>query len=284
MSILDTSDIKERQRKNWAAAAEGWKRRDEILRKGAAPVTQRMLELSNITAGSKLLDIASGTGEPAISAAQIVGETGHVTGTDLVDDMLNVARDKAKLKNLSNIEFQCVDGETLNYPSNSFDAVTIRWGLMFMPQPKKCLLAAHNALKLGGHISLACWAAPDKNPFISVLMKTLANYMTIPTPPPGSPGIFAFADPQQLQDVIKSANFTNITLEEMVIDVLEVEDGQAYWEVVSDLAAPVMALVQQLNETDRTHYIQEVIEVADTMKQGDTLRMQGTTWIASADK
>ncbi len=174
MASPDTVDLKERQRKNWKSAAEGWRRRDALLRKGAAPVTDRMLDLSGIISGSRLLDIASGTGEPAITAAQIVGEFGKVIGADLVDEMLVVAREKITSMNLNNIEFHCIDAESLDYPSASFDAVTIRWGLMFMPQPQDCLAAAHKALKQNGRISLACWAAPEKNPFISVLLKTLS--------------------------------------------------------------------------------------------------------------
>jgi len=284
MANSDSSILKERERSNWTSAAEGWRRRDELLRKGAAPVTERMLELSGISSGSSLLDIASGTGEPAISAAQIVGDSGRVIGTDLVDEMLAVAREKSEKTKLDNIEFRCVDAETLDFTADSFDAVTIRWGLMFMPEPGACLAAAHKALKQNGRISLACWAAPEKNPFVSVLIKTLSNYMNIPVPPPGTPGIFAFADPQRLQDALASAGFRNIKLEEMEIDVIEVADGRAYWEAISDLAAPVMAFVKQLKESVRSDYIDEVIKVADAMKQGETLRMKGTTWIASADK
>ncbi len=280
----DNSELKERERSNWTLAAEGWRRRDEILRKGAAPVTERMLELCGISSGSRLLDIASGTGEPAISAAHIVGESGKVIGTDLVDEMLVVAREKTEKMNLGNIEFHCMDAETLDFTAGSFDAVTIRWGLMFMPEPEACLTAAHKALKEGGRISLACWAAPEKNPFVGVLLKTLSKYMEIPVPPPGTPGIFALANSERLQDVLVSAGFRNIVLEEMVIDVIEVDDGRAYWEAISDLAAPVMALVRQLEESVRSDYIDEVIKVADAMKQGETLRMKGTTWIASADK
>lgn len=284
MASPDTADLKERQRNNWKSAAEGWRRRDALLRIGAAPVTDRMLDLSGISSGSRLLDIASGTGEPAITAAQIVGETGKVIGTDLVDEMLVVAREKTTSMNLNNIEFHCIDAESLDYPTASFDAVTIRWGLMFMPQPQDCLTAAHNALKQNGRISLACWAAPEKNPFISVLLKTLSQYMDIPVPPPGTPGIFSFADPERLHDVLASTGYDNIKLEEMEIDVIEVEDGRAYWEAISDLAAPVMALVDQLEQAARLDYIDEVISVADTLKQGDTLCMKGTTWIASATK
>ncbi len=284
MTNPSKNELKERERNNWASAAEGWKRRDELLRKGAAPVSDRMLELAEITSGNSLLDIASGTGEPAISAAQIVGESGKVVGTDLVDEMLMVAREKANALNLNNIEFRCIDAETLDYPQGEFDAVTIRWGLMFMPEPENCLLAAHKALKENGRISVACWAAPEKNPFVSVLIKVLNNYMSVPTPPPGTPGIFAFADPDRLQDVMSVAGFKNIKLEELVIDVLEVEDGKAYWDAISDLAAPVMALVRQLDDSVRDNYINEVIKVADAMKQGDTLCMKGVTWIASANK
>ncbi len=284
MANLDTADLKERQRNNWKSAAEGWRRRDALLRKGAAPVTDRMLDLTGISSGSRLLDIASGTGEPAITAAQIVGETGKVIGTDLVDEMLVVAREKTTSMNLNNIEFHCIDAESLDYPTASFDAVTIRWGLMFMPQPLDCLSAAHHALKQNGRISLACWAAPEKNPFISVLLKTLSQYMDIPVPPPGTPGIFSFADPERLHDVLVSAGYDNIQLEEMEIDVIEIEDGRAYWEAISDLAAPVMALVDQLEQAARLDYIDEVISVANTLKQGDSLRMKGTTWIACATK
>jgi enediyne biosynthesis protein CalE5 len=280
----DKSELKERERRNWSSAAEGWRRRDNLLRKGAAPVTERMLELTGISSGSRLLDIASGTGEPAISAAHIVGESGKVIGIDLVDEMLAVAREKVAKTNLENIDFHCMDAENLDFAAASFDAVTIRWGLMFMPEPQACLAAAHKALKQHGRICMACWAAPEKNPFVGVLMNTLGKYMDIPTPPPGTPGIFAFSDPQCLQDSIASAGFKNVVLEEMEIDVLEVDNGQAYWDAISDMAAPVMALVNQLAESARSDYIDEVIRVADALKQGEFLRMKGVTWIVSADK
>jgi len=183
----DKSELKERVRDSWTSAADGWRRRDDLLREGAAPVSDRMLELSGISSGSRLLDIASGTGEPAISAARIVGESGKVVGTDLVDEMLAVAREKVAKTDLSNIEFHCIDAEALDFPAGSFDAVTIRWGLMFMPDPHACLIAAHKALKQNGRISLACWAAPEKNPFLGVLLKTLSKYMEIPVPSPGTP-------------------------------------------------------------------------------------------------
>lgn len=284
MIMLDKTQLKERERAIWSQAASGWRHRDAMLRKGTAPVTDKMLSLTRIQPGSKLLDIASGTGEPAISAAKIVGDKGEVIGTDLVEDMLNVARDKVTNENLNNIHFHCIDAEQLSYPTGYFDAVTIRWGLMFMPAPENCLASAHRSLSKTGRISLACWAEPAKNPFVSVLIKCLAKYMDVPAQPPDMPGIFSFADPNRLRHYLESSGFKNIELEEMSLDVIEVHDGQAYWEAISELAAPVMALVKQLKEVDRSAYIKDVTKAADNMKIGQTLKMKGVTWIASADK
>ena len=284
MSSPSNTELKERERSSWAAAANGWKRRDELLKQGAAPVTTRLLELAGIAAGHRVLDIASGLGEPAIPAAQLVGPGGQVFGTDLVEEMLNHAREKAATAGVANIEFLCVDGETLDFEAAHFDAATCRWGLMFMPEPEHCLQLVHGRMKENARFATACWSAPEKNPFVGLLIQTLGQYMELPKPPPGTPGIFSLADPERLCDLLESSGFRDVELEEMEINVLEVADGTAYWEAMSDLAAPVMTLVRQLDDETREAFIADVIESADAFKQGDTLCMRGTTWLAVASK
>lgn len=280
--MTTAQDHKQREKQAWASVADGWRRRDALLKKGATPVTERMLALAGISEGQRVLDIASGVGEPAMAAAERVGSSGRVVGTDLVDEMLAYAREKARDAGADNIEFRCIDGETLCFDPDTFDAVTCRWGLMFMPEPEKCLSLARQVMKQDARLAVACWSAMEKNPFVGVLMQVLARHMELPKPPPGTPGIFALADPDRLRGVISQAGFNDIELEELEIDVVEVEDGQAYWNAMSDLAAPVMTLVSQLDEEARARYIDDVIATADAMKQGVTLRMRGTTWIASA--
>ena len=65
---------------------------------------------------------------------------------------------------------------------------------------------------------------------------------------------------------------------------MEVEDGRAYWEAMSDLAAPVMRLVRKLDEQARVAFTNDVINAANAEMIGERLRMQGTTWIAAAEK
>lgn len=284
MTLPENTELKDRERQTWASVAAGWKRRDELLTRGAAPVTARMLELAAISPGARVLDIASGVGEPALSAARLVGATGRVIGIDLVEEMLKHARAKVVDAGITNLEFHCMDGESLDFAPGTFDAVTCRWGLMFMPEPEACLRRVSRVMKDDGHLALACWAAPEKNPFVGLLLQVLGNYLELPAAPPGTPGIFALADPDRLRSVIESAGFSDVELEALELDVIEVESGRSYWETMSDLAAPVMTLVRQLDRDALTAFVDDVIEAAESRREGETLRMQGTTWIASAVK
>ena len=84
-----------------------------------------------------VLDIATGIGEPAITAANRVGQNGHVLATDISPQMLSVAKQRAISLGLQNvIEFKDGDIETIELPSSMFDAVLCRWGLMFLPDLK----------------------------------------------------------------------------------------------------------------------------------------------------
>ena len=277
-------EIKDREHQTWSDVAEGWRKNDEQLRKNTEPVTLRMLELAGLNNGNWVLDIASGTGEPAIPAARQVGPSGKVVGIDLVEDMLKVARDKAKQQRVDNIEFHCVDGEALPFGPDKFHAATIRWGLMFMPDPVSCLRQTHNALKKEGRLVVSCWADPERNPFFTHIMSILGQFMELPQPPAGSPGVFAFADPSRLENVLKESGFQNIEVEDLAINMVVAESGEEYWKIMEDLAGPIVQLMKQLDENTRAKFIQAVIDSANSLKQGDKLHMAGTTWIAHACK
>jgi 2-polyprenyl-3-methyl-5-hydroxy-6-metoxy-1,4-benzoquinol methylase len=100
---------------------------------GAHKISLRLLELAEIRPGHTVLDIATGYGEPAVSAAQCVGSHGYVLATDASPNMLKVAKERAKTLGFQNITFRDIDIEKLDLPSSFFDVVVCRWGLMFLP-------------------------------------------------------------------------------------------------------------------------------------------------------
>ncbi len=147
---IDAQAIKHQHREDWDRAAPRWRKYDEGLRRAGAPVTRRLLELAGIQPGHRVLDIASGTGEPGLPAAELAGPSGFVLLTDQSPEMLAVARDKARAQGLQNVEFRVCDAEQLQLEPESFDAALCCGALPLMPEPVRCFRAACQALKAGG--------------------------------------------------------------------------------------------------------------------------------------
>ena len=284
MSAPDSESIKAREHATWTASAPGWRKHDDLVTHGTASATERLLDLAEVTAGTRLLDLASGTGEPALTAARRVGPEGYVLGSDLTEDMLAFAREKAQRYGLSNVEFRVCDAERLEVEEGTFDAVTCRWGIMFMPDPVGALRRAHAALRPGGRPAVATWAEPERVPFASLPLSVIKQHVDVPTPPPGAPGIFAFSDPERLRSAMQNAGFDEVTVEEVDVPMLEVDSGAAFWEVMRELAGPITALIRGLPE-DTQRAVEEAIgKAAETLRDGDKVRLGGVSWVASGRK
>ena len=102
MTTLDSKQYKEAERQSWNSVANNWQKWMTI-EKGAEKVSRRLIELAEIKPGSRVLDIATGIGEPAITAANEVGNTGHVLATDISPQMLSVAKHRAISLGLENV-------------------------------------------------------------------------------------------------------------------------------------------------------------------------------------
>ena len=284
MSAPAPEQIKQQQHQTWSSVADGWGRRYAMLRRCSANVTARMLELAGVVPGAAVLDVASGSGEPAISAAQRVGAGGRVQGTDLVEDMLVHARAHAAAAGLTNIEFQCVDGEMLDFGADTFDAATLRWGLMFMPDRVGALKRVHRSLRGGTRIALATWAEPERNPFVTLALDTLGKYREIPPSPPDGPGIFALADRNKLAELLQAAGFDDITVEDMAITPFEADTAEAYWEILSDLAGPISVLYNEMDERSQAAFVRDFARGVEERREGEKVGLPGVTWIAAGKK
>jgi ubiquinone/menaquinone biosynthesis C-methylase UbiE len=124
-STFDPNQFKMDQRQNWDSVAEGWKQWWDAFEKGAQRLSNRLIELAKIKSGQRVLDIATGIGEPAITAAKIVGTRSHSA------QMLGIAKERAASLGLQDIiEFKESDAEVLDLPDSAYDAVLCRRGLI----------------------------------------------------------------------------------------------------------------------------------------------------------
>jgi len=276
---MDAKSQKEVQHETWTKAAPGWRRHDVQLHAFLRPVSERMVH--DLKAGQRVLDVASGTGEPALSAAQRVGPSGSVLGLDFVPEMLDFAREKAEKRGLKNVEFRVSDGEAIDVPAGTFDAATMRFGLMFMPDPHACLSAMHRALKPGGSLAIACWAGPDENPWTSLVGDVLRRHLDVPAPPPGAPGLFAFADPQRLRTALTGAGFHDVKVEPLAFTMADFPTGEAFISYQLDLVGPMAQLFAKLPEAKQAAVKDEMAREVERAG-GVPVRLGGVSWIATA--
>ena len=117
---------------------------------------------SGVRKGHKVLDLAGGTGDLTAKFSQIIGETGQVILGDINDSMLKVGREK--LRNLGlvgNIEYVQMNAEALPFPDNTFDIITIAFGLRNVTDKSKALASMHRVLKPGGRLLVLEFSKPN---------------------------------------------------------------------------------------------------------------------------
>jgi ubiquinone/menaquinone biosynthesis C-methylase UbiE len=107
--------------------------------------------------GARVLDVCCGSGASAIPAAQAVGNSGSVVGVDLAQNLLELARTKAKSRRLSNIEFRQGDLLSLDFPPESFDAVICVFGIFFIPDMTTAVRELWRFVRPGGKLAITTW-------------------------------------------------------------------------------------------------------------------------------
>ena len=238
---VDAVRYKSDQRQSWDSVAAGWSRWWATIEKGAQRVSDRLVELADIQPGHKVLDVATGIGEPCVTAARRVGTTGSVIGTDLSPQMLAIGRERATALGLTNVEFREMDAEALDLPEESFDAVLCRWGLMFLPNLAGALSGIHRLVASGGRLAAAVWAEPQTVPMLSLPMGIMRQMMDVPAPPPGAPGPFSLADADALEQAMRQAGFTDVGSERLHVS-FEFPSAEAYVSFLQDIA-PLSAML-----------------------------------------
>src|SRR5918994_2376118 len=248
MSNMDPAQFKQGQRKSWDSVAAEWQKWWKTTEAAAEIVSRRLIELAEIKSDSKVLDIATGIGEPSITAAtNIAGGNGHVLATDISSQMLSIARQRAASLGLQEvIEFREGDAETIDLPTSTSDAVLCRFGLMFLPDLKTGLSNIFRSLVQGGRLAAAVWASPDKVPFIALALNTVVKETNSPQPPPGIPGPFSLSDERILKDSFIKSRFTDIAIDRIDV-VFKFDSAEDYTSFVLGTAAPIRTMLA--NET-----------------------------------
>ena len=251
----------QQQRQSWDNVARGWQKWWKTFEKDAQKVNERLVELAEIKQGDRVIDIATGIGEPAITAAKKVGVEGYVLATDISPQMLAIAKERTVSLGLQNIvEFKEVDAEKIlnlqqqqQQPLSPFTAVLCRWGLMFFPNLASTLTNIYKLLSSGGRIAAAVWSEPAKVPklytAIDIVTQKLGISLTIAyTHYTEILNPFSLANINIVSNALVDAGFKDIHTEYLNI-AFEFLSAEDYIDFAKQIIAPIHNLLA--NETEK---------------------------------
>jgi ubiquinone/menaquinone biosynthesis C-methylase UbiE len=270
MTKQDSQQIIEDQRQDWNRVAGAWEKWDRLFEEQAGYLNHRLVADARLRQGHAVLDVGSGTGYPAILAAQTVGASGSVTGIDLAGDMLAVAQRKAKRLGLLNVTFRTGDATTLPFETASFDAVISRFCLMFLPDVPKASTEIARVLKPNRWFAVMVWTSPERNPRIGLSMAAMKQVFDLPPPDPTAPGIFRLAKPGELAGMLQEAGLVDITEQEFLAE-WSYESPEHSYSTMMEIAAPVQNLMAGCSDSQRQEVKRLILEAASAYRQGDRI-------------
>ena len=241
--------IRDQQKESWNKFSPGWKKWDNLFMEFLKPKGDEIIQSLNLKDTDVVLDVAAGTGEPGLTIASSL-KSGKVIITDLAEDMLSIARENAKKRNINNIETHVCDVSELPFADNTFDAISCRFGFMFFPDMLLAAKEMARVLKPGGRIATSVWNVPEKNFWVTAIMGTINTHMELPAPPVGAPGMFRCAKNDLISDLFYQAGLKNVSVKE-VTGKLNCKTAVTYWNVMTDVAAPVVAALSKADHATK---------------------------------
>ena len=227
-----------------------WSRGQALRQQAYGPASEKMLDLANVQVGSRVLDVAAGTGEQTLMAARRVGQSGYVLAADISANMLSLAAEAASKAGFTNVDTRVMDAETLDIDPDSFDAVICRNALMLFPDPAKALTEMRRVVKPGSKVAVMVFSAEERNPHHGIPFAIIRRLGNIPPPAPGEPWMYALGDPGALEDVYSRAGFLNVSVHAVPIQRRLPSAADAI-RSMRNSASDVSELMSRLNDAER---------------------------------
>jgi len=221
-------------------ASEKWKAKSAAM---GRDVTNALVEYARPRAGMKILDLATGTGEPAISLASVVGPEGHVTALDLSPDLLEIAEQRAQERGLKNFSVHQADANQLPFPDESFDLATSRFGVMFFKDEALC--ECRRVLTSGARACFLAWG-PLEQPYWASTMGVAAGHLGKSLLQSDGPDPFKYAQPGSLSDALKKAGFREIHEETKIVPWTWPGTPEEVWEQCKSVAKPFLSALESI--------------------------------------
>ncbi|MEP6682427.1 MAG: class I SAM-dependent methyltransferase [Parafilimonas sp.] len=274
--------IRDQQKEKWNTVSNAWKKWNEFTMNFLKPMGDAIIKALDIKTNDVVLDVASGTGEPAFSIAAIA-RIGEVYATDLSEEMLTIARNYADEHNINNIEFKVADVSDLPFKNNFFNKISCRMGFMFFPDMQLATNEMFRVCRDGGKVGICVWAAPENNDWSTTMTKVLSKHIQASKPAADAPGMFRCAKPGLVKQLFENAGFKNVK-EEIISGKLDFETAENYWLNRTEMSESTISSLNKTDEATRKKIKEELIADCNNKLTNGRLIFSYASLIISAEK
>ena len=263
-----------------ANASQKWRRQSAVM---GNDMTQAIVAAAHVLPGMRVLDIACGTGEPAISLAALLAGDGEVVGVDVSPEPLKIAAERATQRGLSNATFQPADAHALPFPDNGFDRVTSRLGIMFFSDLSRALGEMRRVLKPEGRAILLVWG-PFEQPYFHSTIGTVLRMLPNAVMPESGRKMFALADGEKLTQSLRQAGFSQVKEELATVPWTWIGTPGELWEYFQNVTVPFASLLQSIPAERHAEVDAAVLKEISRYCDGTSIKFTATVNIAVAVK
>ena len=263
-----------------ANASQKWRRQSAAM---GSDMTRAIVEAAQVQPGMRVLDVACGTGEPAISLAALLADTGEVVGVDLSPAPLKIAEERAAQRGLANARFEQADAHHLPFTDNSFDCITSRLGIMFFSDLPRALAEMRRVLRPAGRAVLLVWGAMDQ-PYFQTTIGTVLRMLPDAIVPESGIRMFALGTDGALSKALRESGFATIEERSVTVDWTWLGTPEEVWEYFQDVAVPFASFLQSIPAERRPVIDAEVLKAIRQYYDGTSIKFTATVNIAIAVK
>jgi SAM-dependent methyltransferase len=269
---------------NWSERAAKWRRWHPILTEWWQSVTDLLIAWAEPEPGMRILDLASGTGEPALSLAARVAPDGVVTATDVVPEMVGIAAENAARQGITTMHFEEADAGALPFPDAAFDRVTCRFGVMYFSDVPRALHEVRRVLRPGGRAVFAVWGPLEQIDYLTSTLSMLLRYHPSPPPPPDSetPHPLKFARSGTLSAALRAAGFAEVREETRIVPLPWPGTPEEFLGYIRSDMVTFDSLLLQLPPARQTTALDEVFASIRQYDDGECVQFNAAIVVASA--
>ena len=299
---IDPAVFKAQQREQWSNVAQGWRRRWAAFEQGAQPLSDRMMNLAHVAPGQRVLDVATGIGEPAMTAARLVGPSGSVVAIDQAPQMLAVARERMQAAGIRTADIRGANigglaamaagpgwvdvrpaGAALLNPQLPFAAAFPKGARERRQQRHRPRVGRHR--RLLGHVrprlrSIGGGREVRRSPLGRL---SYSNRSETPSIPSG-PSPFALSEPTRLEQVLRDAGFANVQSEPFTV-TFEFASVDELLGHLGEVSAPIRMIMATSSPEYQAEFWKKLADAAVPFTDADgRIRLSNDCLVAAGQR